>query len=343
MRAAIFNPYLDTLGGGERYTIAFAKVLSSKGYRVDVEWRDKDIKKKLEGRFGLELDEINFVDDIKRGDGYDLCFWLSDGSIPILRARRNFLHFQFPFKDVNGKSLMNRMKLFRVEKIICNSYFTKSFIDKEYGVDGLVIYPPVDVSRLKAKRKENIILFVGRFSQLEQAKNQHILVEAFKKLIDKGYRDWKLVMAGGVEVGATSYLKKLEKKIKDLPVEILRSPDFKTLQEIYGRAKIFWSAVGFGADEEKEPKKLEHFGITAVEAMAAGCVPVIFSGGGHKEIVAEGENGFLWKDKKELLKKSLALMNDPKLLRNISARVRKDAKVYEYERFEAEVLQIIGK
>jgi len=54
MKAAIFNPYLDTLGGGERYTMAFAKVLSKKGYRVDVGWKDASIKAKIEDRFGIK-------------------------------------------------------------------------------------------------------------------------------------------------------------------------------------------------------------------------------------------------------------------------------------------------
>ena len=78
MRAAIYNPYLDTLGGGERYTMAFAQSLVKKGFRVNVQWKNTSIKKKLEERFGIKLDGIFFVKDIKRGEGYDICLWLSD-------------------------------------------------------------------------------------------------------------------------------------------------------------------------------------------------------------------------------------------------------------------------
>ena len=118
MRAAIYNPYLDTLGGGERYSMAVTVVLHKLGFLVDVEWASKGIRSKLEERFGIVLSDINFVKDIKRGNGYDICFWVSDGSIPLLSARKNFLHFQVPFKNVNGKTLLNRMKLFRINKII---------------------------------------------------------------------------------------------------------------------------------------------------------------------------------------------------------------------------------
>ena len=159
MKAAIYNPYLDTLGGGERYTLTFAKVLSDNGWEVDLEWKDTGIKKSLEDRFGMDLTLINIVKDVKRGDGYDLCFWVSDGSIPALKARRNILHFQVPFQNLNGRSLLNKMKLFRVDKIICNSEFTRKVIDAEYGVESVVVYPPVDVEHIKSKRKENLILF----------------------------------------------------------------------------------------------------------------------------------------------------------------------------------------
>lgn len=196
MKAAIYNPYLDTLGGGERYTMTFAEALAKAGYKVDVQWANSNIREKLESRFGKDYSDINFVPDVKRGDSYDICFWVSDGSIPTLRARKNFIHFQVPFHHVGGNSLLNKMKFFRIDKIICNSQFTKKVIDSEYGIDSIVIYPPVPTSQIKSKRKENIILSVGRFSQLAQSKHQDVLIKAFRKLADEGFTDWKLVLAG---------------------------------------------------------------------------------------------------------------------------------------------------
>src|SRR3989344_4375304 len=341
MRALIHNPYLDTLGGGERYTMAFAQALNASGYTVDVAWRDKAIKEQLGKRFGMDLKNINFTKERSRGDGYDVCFWISDGSIPLLRARKNFLHFQFPFKNVNGRSLLNKMKLYRIDKIICNSYFTKSFIDEEYGVNSVVIYPPVDVEKIKLKRKENIILYVGRFSQLTQAKNQDMLITLFKKLVKKENLDWKLVLAGGGGVGVGDYLNKLRKLAKGYPIDVLENPDLKSLRDLYGKSKIFWSAVGYGAIENKDPLKVEHFGISLVEAMAGGCVPIVYNAGGYKEIVADGINGYLWKKEKDLLNETKTLINNQGIMRRISSRARSDSKVYEYDRFEGEVESMI--
>lgn len=340
MKAAVFNPYLDTLGGGERYTMAFAKVLADKMYEVDVQWDEVSIKEKLENRFGLDLKKINIVKTIAKGDGYEICFWLSDGSIPLLRARKNFLHFQFPFTNVNGGSLFNKMKLYRVDEIICNSYFTKRFIDEEYKVNSIVIYPPVDVSSFKPKNKENIILYVGRFSQLTQAKNQHILVELFKKM-NKKFPEWKLVLAGGSDVGVDNYVKKLKKAAKGFSIEIIENPDFERLKDLYGKSKIFWSAAGYGLNENKEPKKVEHFGISIVEAMASGVVPLVFNAGGPKEIIASGENGYLWKKEDQVINYTSELIKNDALLKSISKKSIEDSKIYKYERFKAQVKEIL--
>jgi len=38
MRAAIYDPYLDTLGGGERYCLTVAEILLKNGWQVDLFW-----------------------------------------------------------------------------------------------------------------------------------------------------------------------------------------------------------------------------------------------------------------------------------------------------------------
>ncbi len=333
MKAAIYNPYLDTLGGGERYTMAIATALVKKNYIVDVEWKDASIKTKLEDRFGIDLTNVNFINDVNRGDGYDVCFWVSDGSIPTLKARKNFLHFQVPFTNVSGNSLLNRFKLMRINKIICNSNFTKKIIDHEYGVDSVVIYPPVSIDKFKSKKKENIILNVARFSELLQSKRQDILIKTFKTFY-KTDPNYKLVLAGGVEVGAGKYFEDLKAQAKGYPIEILASPSLKTLRELYGKAKIFWSASGYGISENKEPKRVEHFGITVVEAMAAGCIPIVVMAGGHKEIIDSNVNGFLWDTTSDLYRYTKKVVSSEKLRKEISINATIKSKKFSYDEFE---------
>lgn len=341
MKAAIYNPYWDTLGGGERYTLSFVQVLTEHGMTVDIEWKDRDLLIKAEERFGLKFRDVNIVESIKKGEGYDLCFWVSDGSIPLLHSRNNILHFQVPFKDINGRSLINKMKLFRIKKVVCNSKFTKNIIDKEFGINSEVIYPPCDVNKIKPKRKENIILSVGRFSQLLQSKHQDILIDIFIKLCKKELRDWKLVLAGGSDVGAEELLKYLKKKSLGFPIEFVESADYKTIINLYGISKIFWSASGYGESEVKNPEKVEHFGISIVESMAGACVPLVINAGGYKEIINNSENGFLWNDLRELVKITKELITDNKLLRGISKKSVQRSKAFSYENFQGNVEKIL--
>lgn len=340
MKAAIYTPYLDTLGGGERYMLSAARVLSDNGWGVDIAG-STELLHKAENRFGLDFKKIKAVSDINRGDGYDLCLWLSDGSIPSLRSRKNILHFQRPFYKVDGKSLINRMKFFRIAHVVVNSQFTKHWIDKEYPVESKILYPPVDILKFKSKKKEKNIVYVGRFSRLEQSKRQDVLIEAFKEFHDNYDKTWKLQLVGGSDVGADEFLASLKESAKDYPIEIIENAPFAKLKEIVGKAQFFWSAAGYDVDEQKHPEKLEHFGMTVVEAMAAGCIPFVFNAGGHKEIIEEKKDGFLWKSKQELVKKTYAISTSSSTIKHLSEQAKVSCQKFSYENFEKAFLALL--
>lgn len=340
MKAAIFTPYLDTLGGGERYMLSAAQVFIKAGYTTYLQG-DEKIVEKAKKRFGLPLTDLKVVEDIKRGDGYDVCLWLSDGSIPTLKSRNNIIHFQRPFYKVQGKSLINRAKFFRINSVVVNSKFTKSWIDREFPVGSHVLYPPVDVSQFKPQKKESLILYVGRFSQLEQVKGQDILVEAFKKFNNQDNKTYKLVIVGGSDVGRTEYVDMLKERSKNYPIEILENIDFIQLKRLYSKARFFWSAAGYGVDQATHPEKLEHFGMTLVEAMASGAIPLVFDGGGHKEIVNHGVNGCLWENEDQLIRFTQGLIQNPKDSAVISQKATLDSKTYSYENFEKKLLSLL--
>lgn len=349
MKAGIFDPYLDTIGGGERYTLTLAEYLANNDWQADVFWEDDLIKEKIEDRLNINLKRVNFVPRENNLLGriikerlYGLLFFLSDGSIPLMLGKKNILHFQVPFKNVTGKSFWNKFKLKRVHYIVCNSFFTKRFIDREFGIDSTVIYPPIEVERFKANKKENIILSVGRFSQLMQAKNQQILIQVFRKMIDSGVTGWRLILAGGTDIGGKDYFNKLNSISENYPIEFFENPNFSVLVGLYGRAKIFWSASGLGIDEEKEPERVEHFGITTVEAMAAGCVPLVVGKGGQGEIVEKEKNGFLWQGEEELEKLTFRLIGDEGLLRKIASQSIERSREFSKENFCRKFAKLIS-
>lgn len=349
-KAGIFDPYLDTLGGGERYTMTVAACLAKKGWEVDVFWDDRGIGKRLKERLGIDLRKINFLPNIfkekffqkqQKMKKYDLLFYLSDGSVPFLFAKKNLLHFQVPFHDVSGRKPLNRIKLKKINAVVCNSHFTKKLIDQEYGVKSKVIYPPVAVGEFKPGQKKNLILSVGRFSQLMQAKRQDVLVNVFGQMA-KNLKDWQLILAGGTDVGKDKAFERLKKKARGLPIEIIENPPFSELKKLYAQAKIFWTAAGFGVNEEEKPERMEQFGITTVEAMAAGCVPVVINKGGQPEIVKDNQNGLLWRSKEELITQTLRVIKDEKLRERLAKAAQKRAQEFSQEGFCREIQKIIS-
>jgi len=346
--AYFYDPYIDTIGGGERYTFTLAEYLLKNGWNIVILNGNKDAITKLKQRFDLDLTRAELTplpgSIIKRWQmtkNADLFFWVSDGSIPLMFSKNNILHFQVPFHDVNGKSLANNIKLKKIKHIVCNSEFTKRFIDKEYGVNSVVIYPPVDVSSFKEGKKENIILTVGRFSKLLQAKRQDILIEAFKKMVDKGLKGWRFQLAGSTDIGGTEYLNELRQSAENYPIEFFENCSYDVLKNLYSKSKIFWYAGGYGIDEEKEPEKVEHFGITLVEGMAAGCVPIVIEKGGLKEIVTDNRSGIFWKTEDDLIRITNSLIKDEKTIKIFSDEAIKESKKYGIERFNEDFEKII--
>lgn len=314
-RAALYTPYADTLGGGERYLLTLAQVLLDNGWLVDVTFEDEDLLNRAKDRFNLSLKGVSLVDRAfleKRAyinhRRYNLLFWVSDGSIPTMMAKKNWLHFQVPFHNLGGKSLFNIMKLKLVNRVICNSRFTKKIIDAEYGTSSSVWYPPVAVEDFSPGKKENLIVAVGRFETTMNVKRQDVLISVFKKLVDEGLTAWRLVLLGGslTKEEDNSFLQKLKAQAQGYPIEFMVNAPFEALKENYSRAKIFWHAAGFGIDEGKEPEKVEHFGMTTIEAMASGCWPLVYEAGGQKEIFKKfSQKDFcLWQDEEQLLEKT---------------------------------------
>lgn len=313
-----------------------------------------DIKQKAKEKLGIDLSLIRFspnifsphvslISRLKSSKNYDAIIYLSDGSIPFVWSKL-YLHFQFPVEWVNGRSLKTKLKLLKVHGIFCNSQFTKKYIDKTFSVQSRVLYPPVEIHVPKRMKKENIILHVGRFATTVEGSNykkQDVMIGVFKKMVDAGLKNWEFSMVIGYRKEDMDKVKELKKLAKGYPIIILENPLNTMLWEQYTRAKIYWHAAGFGEDLKKHPERAEHFGISTVEAMGAGAVPVVINAGGQPEIVHEEENGFLWENIDELIEKTKRLMHDEKLWEKMSKKAQKRGQFFAGDKFCKELKGIL--
>ena len=89
------------------------------------------------------------------------------------------------------------------------------------------------------------------------------------------------------------------------------------MEHLLSTASIFWSATGFG-ERADQPWAAEHFGMTTVEAMAGGCVPVVIDKAGQQEIITAGVDGFRWTTPAELMSQTVRVAGDDELRTRLS-------------------------
>jgi len=225
-------------------------------------------------------------------------------------AKKNICIIHFPKAPCSGSGINNRIGYFRkkanlrdsafqktYDLYLPNSQFTAGHLRSMWGIPEektKVLYPPVKLVEKQETKNKNQILICSRICQLKKI---DILL---KGLTSSRYlnSEAKIIVAGSVIGEDESFVKKL--KIDFPNVFFSCNPSRSELETLYSQSELFVHAMGFGEDS---PQNFEHFGITTVEAMSAGCIPVVINKGGQKEIVTEG-SGFRWDTIDELIEKT---------------------------------------
>lgn len=231
------------------------------------------------------------------------------------------------------------------DKIITISTFSQKWIKKYWGLSSEILFPPVAIQNFAgALNKKNIIVNIGRFFVTGHCKKQLDMVRVFNKLVDGGVKDWELHFIGSVAEGEAhqGYFEMTREESAGYPVFFHNNAPFTELKEILSKAKIYWHATGLDENPDKSPIKLEHFGITTVEAMASGCVPVVINFGGQSEIVISG-SGFLWNTREELLFYTKKLIKDSKLIEEMSKKAIERSKFFDIENFKKSLQEYLPK
>ncbi|MFZ1549331.1 MAG: glycosyltransferase family 4 protein [Microgenomates group bacterium] len=343
-KVGLYDPYLDVLGGGEKYLLQMLSTCEEMGYQPTIFW-NKNLQKEISQRLNINFRSLTFEKNIfidpsihsfqrfLKLKEFDVFLYISDGSYFFSGARRNIVHAMVPLKNLYLSSSLNRIKHLNWS-FVANSYFTQSHL-KNWGVNSTVLYPYLDKNFLEApiKKKEQIILSVGRFFGHLHSKNHERMIDVFlkNKKLSNGYT---LVLAGGLKDEDREYFESLKEKIGDVKNIILKpNVSYDELLGLYLKARYYWHFAGFGINDVSHPELVEHFGITPIEAMAMRVIPFCFNAGGPKELIADGVNGFLFNDEAELIGKMSSVMNDEKKQNEIA----ENAHNYALKNFSLEV------
>lgn len=227
--------------------------------------------------------------------------------------------------------------------VVAISEFTNKWLREWWRISGRVIYPPCRDWYVEGIGKRKVILSVGRFfppSEERHDKRHDVLIEGFS-LLSLLHPDWELHLAGscGGDGASEKYVESLRAMAAGLNVKFHINAPPRELEVLYNEARIYWHATGFGAELGKHPEREEHFGITTVEAMSAGAVPVVFPGGGQREIVADGVNGYFWESLRGLVEGTMTLIEDEAKWEAMSLKARYGAQAFSVDRFRDEFVR----
>jgi glycosyltransferase involved in cell wall biosynthesis len=235
------------------------------------------------------------------------------------------------------------------QQVVSISDYTAHWVQRYWGRSSEVLYPPVHTSAVPAGAKQPMVLSIGRFFAAERghSKKQLELVRAFVAAQERGLLEgWEYHLVGGCSDEDRPYLEQVRRAGAGHAVHLHPNAPRELVRELLGSASLFWHATGLGEDLEDRPWAFEHFGITTVEAMAAGCVPVVIAHAGQGEIVRDGTDGYLFTTLDELVQRSAALAADPTTRAALAAAAVARADTFSEhafaERWGALVHELLG-
>ena len=356
MRVAIVHHSLNSCGGGERLCLNVMEALRGEGHEIVLATTERTDWSRVERAFGrrFEPDEEVCLLPVKLrafGIYQRMATSLLAGRLlreadmvinthgDMVAAPCHITYVHYPTfalleqaRDVRVKYRKNlfwrfyfapyqiaqvRLWRFYMDRtvILTNSRFSKEVIKERIGRDAVVIYPPVDLKAFRPGRKEPLVLTVGRFTWEKRLD----LVPRIAELVPEA----RFVVAGSTAIGSGDIIRRI-KRYGAENVEVRTDISFDELRELYARAKIYLHLMA-----------AEHFGISVVEGMASGCVPVVHkSGGPWLDITERGRYGFGFGSLGEAASLIRRLLADEELWTEYSGRAIRRAQLFSEEAFK---------
>ena len=196
----------------------------------------------------------------------------------------------------------------RSNLILTNSKFSREAIREALpGVEPYILYPPVDTERFSSAYNQPIsnrelkVLVVSRFSPEKCLENAIKIAKLLEGKI-------KFQIVGSLTPANRSYFKGLKQMIEvsGLTEAVNLTPNVSNeelIDSMSSSTVYLHTMVG------------EHFGVSIVEAMAAGLLPIVPSYGGCSEITASDQQYDTLEKAADLIAKNIQYANEEKRMK----------------------------
>jgi len=309
MRVAFIQNRVQ-LGGRFQVTFEMTKVLNGMGiipdffaYRFNLS--HSEIVEHYGGRISLNFNPIpepklpfewnitNFNRQVNSYvEGYDLVINSNNTSLGLSEKLNVLSYVHFPrkarlldsfdwgkFFNIDRDPFLINALIYRWHRQtgyndfqVANSKFTADQFERHYSSRiGEILYPPVDTVFTISDKVPNRIISLGRFSPNKRQLEQIIMMANLPsyELFLVGFKNDK------------AYFNKCQKTIDNLWLNNVHLVPDATEEE---RDSLLASSTYFIHSLRNEP-----FGITTVQGIAAGCIPIVHNSGGQMEIVKNDE------------------------------------------------------
>jgi glycosyltransferase involved in cell wall biosynthesis len=316
LKIGVFHPSFYNFGGGEFVALVVVNSLANNGYDVELltskRIKQDQVEKMMGERIASSVKMIFQPSYTIPGGSLDLfptvyhslvlkskCDILVDTYSNCVFPWTDVCYVHFPFlnrydykkdfpylkhrqvRTLSGLPYLlyaRKAQNYESKLVIANSLFTANFIKEFIDVDAKVIYPPVASKSFKrpqhSKRdasRENLVVTVSRFSADKK-------LEIIPYVAEQTEKEVRFVIIGLLH--EDKVYEALIRSVKKLglteKVKIMPNAPKKELEDILRRAKIYLHTT---------PQ--EHFGISIVEAMGLGCIPITHNSGGMTEFVPD--------------------------------------------------------
>ena len=381
MKIAVIHHSLNIPGGAERLCLAVIEALIKDGHEVKlvtVEKTDWNQVKRNFGKVVIPRSEkylvttilsknlrnlpfsityfASYVFQLMRAKSlkrYDLVF-NTFGDVVNSLADITYVHFplraasrfsQVPAFSNNSiwrvvspfyDSLVSTLDKINPGILLTNSNFMKKVIENVLHRKSIVVYPPVDVENFltdhqKKREKANIVATIASFTPKRQLEQIPKIAENTKHV--------KFIVMGKADNYSIKTLDKLKALIGELQVvdrvKLLTNVPFERFLDVLSKAKVYLHAMPY-----------DHFGISVVEAMASGCVPVVHRSGGPWLDILDGQQGkygFSYKSPEEAAAKINMLVNEEKMRKEILSRSVLRAHEFGKMDFMNRIIEVVNK
>jgi mannosyltransferase len=208
----------------------------------------------------------------------------------LLRALGWPLKLVFTSAAQRHHTWLTRWLIRRMDAIIATSPISASYLQREstvvmHGVDTDVYAPPSDRAAAFAESGLPGRYAIGCFGRIRAQKGSDVFVEAMCRLLPR-YPDFTAVLVGAITPDQTMFANDLKKRIASagLASRIVMSGELpiEDVQRWYRRLTIYAFT-----------SRNEGFGLTLIEAMAAGSALVASRAGAADLVVEDGITGVL--------------------------------------------------